>query len=95
MKTLRNKADLDTELAALRALNKSIGWVGTSGALHEGHLSLLRHASSENDAVIMFWTGEMSFPWADASNPSYPRDHEKDAAMAASAGAHLLYIPRG
>ncbi|HDZ57855.1 MAG TPA: pantothenate synthetase [Pseudomonas xinjiangensis] len=95
MKILRHKADLDAELTALRAQNKSIGWVGTSGALHEGHLSLLRHAGSENDAVIMFWTGDMAFPWAGISNPSYPRDYEKDAAMAASAGAKLLYIPRG
>jgi pantoate--beta-alanine ligase len=95
VKILRNKADLQQELDTLRAAGKSIGWVGTSGALHEGHLSLLRHAGSENDAVIMFWTGDMSFPWAAKSNPSYPRDYEKDSAMAESAGADLLYIPRG
>jgi pantoate--beta-alanine ligase len=95
MLTLRRKADLERELDALHTLGKSIGWVGTSGALHEGHLSLLRHAKTENDVVMMFWTGEMAFPWAAKSNPSYPRDYERDSAMAESAGADFLYIPQG
>jgi pantoate--beta-alanine ligase len=95
MKTLRKKADLEKDLAALHAAGKSIGWVGTSGALHEGHLSVLRQAKTENEVAMMFWTGEMAFPWAAKSNPSYPRDYERDRAMAESAGADLLYIPQG
>lgn len=95
MQTLRTAAELKQEMAAIRATGKTIGWVGTSGALHDGHLSLVRHAGSENDVVVMTWTGEMSFPWTPKSNPSYPRDHEKDSAMAAGAGVDVLYIPNG
>ena len=92
---VRDKAVLDEALGAFRAAGKSIGFVGTSGALHAGHLSLLRQAAGENDVAIMFWTGEMAFPWAAGSNPAYLRDVERDAALARGAGASLLYIPRG
>ncbi|MCW2528409.1 MAG: Pantoate--beta-alanine ligase [Pseudonocardiales bacterium] len=95
MKVIRTIAEVKQEAQAARADGKTIGWVGTSGALHEGHLSLVRHAGSENDLVMMFWTGEMAFPWTQKSNPSYPRDNEKDSAMAAAGGVDILYIPNG
>ncbi|MES2756538.1 MAG: pantoate--beta-alanine ligase [Pseudomonadota bacterium] len=92
---VRDRAVLDEALGAFRSAGQSIGFVGTSGALHAGHLSLLRQASAENHVAIMFWTGEMAFPWAAGSNPAYLRDVERDAALARGAGAGLLYIPRG
>lgn len=95
MKTIRHVDELVATLRAHRDESRKIGWVGTSGALHDGHLSLLRRAKADNDVVVMTWTGGMSFPWAGSSNPSYGRDEARDAAMAASAGADLLYTPIG
>jgi pantoate--beta-alanine ligase len=95
VKVIRDKAELQQEMRTAREAGKSIGFVGTSGALHDGHLSLVRHAAAQNDVALMIWTGEMSFPWAEKSNPSYPRDYDRDSAMAADAGADVLYIPRG
>jgi pantoate--beta-alanine ligase len=95
VKTVRTLAEIKQEARAAHLAGQTIGWVGTSGALHDGHLSLVRHAAAENDLVFMFWTGEMAFPWTEKSNPSYPRDHAKDSAMAEGAGVDVLYIPNG
>jgi pantoate--beta-alanine ligase len=95
MKTIRHIEELVRTLQGHRAEGRSIGWVGTSGALHDGHLSLVRHAKAGNDVAMMTWTGGMSFPWAGSSNPSYGRNEDRDAAMASGAGLDLLYIPIG
>jgi pantoate--beta-alanine ligase len=95
MQVIRDVAKLQSELRAVRESGRTIGYVGTSGALHDGHLALVRHAARENDVALMFWTGEMSFPWAEKSNPSYARDFDRDGAMAAGAGCDIIYIPRG
>ncbi|MDB5883998.1 MAG: hypothetical protein JWR74_169 [Polaromonas sp.] len=95
MKTIRHVDELVRTLQAHRAEGRSIGWVGTSGALHDGHLSLVRQAKAGNDIALMTWTGSMSFPWAGSSNPSYGRNEDRDAALASGAGLDLLYIPIG
>jgi pantoate--beta-alanine ligase len=95
MKILRHVEEVSEALREVRAQGKSIGWMGTSGAMHDGHLSLVRQAKRENDIALMSWTGNMSFPWAGDSNPSYGRNEERDAAMAESAGTDLLYLPIG
>jgi pantoate--beta-alanine ligase len=95
MKTIRHMDELVRTLASHRAEGRSVGWIGTSGALHDGHLSLVRQAKLHNDIAMMTWTGTMSFPWAGSSNPSYGRDEGRDAAMASGAGLDLLYIPIG
>ncbi len=95
MRTIRHLEELVRTLRSHRAEGRSIGWVGTSGALHDGHLSLVRQAKNGNDIALMTWTGGMSFPWAGSSNPSYGRDEDRDAAMAGGAGLDLLYIPIG
>jgi len=95
VKVIRTIAEVKAAAVAARAAGQRIGWVGTSGALHDGHLSLVRHAAADNELVLMFWTGEMAFSWTQKSNPSYPRDHARDLAMAEGAGVDVLYIPDG
>jgi pantoate--beta-alanine ligase len=95
MKVLHHVDELTGELRALRAQGKTIGWMGTSGAMHDGHLSLVRQAKAENDIALMSWTGNMSFAWAGSSNPSYGRDEARDSELAESAGADFLYLPIG
>ncbi|MBT8258319.1 MAG: pantoate--beta-alanine ligase [Bacteroidia bacterium] len=53
MKVFRQKANLDVTLDSLRRSNQKIGFVPTMGALHQGHLSLVRRALDENDKVVV------------------------------------------
>jgi pantoate--beta-alanine ligase len=93
MRTLRSVADLRATLKPVRRDGRSIGLVPTMGALHEGHLSLVRRARAENDVVVvsLFVNPAQFAPTEDLA--AYPRDEERDARLAADAGADLLFAP--
>jgi pantoate--beta-alanine ligase len=78
-------------LAPLRA--GSIGLVPTMGALHEGHLALLRAARAENDTVVMsLFVNPAQF--AESSDLArYPRDEERDLELAREAGVDVVFAP--
>jgi len=63
------------------------------GALHEGHLSLVRSARDECDVVVvsLFVNPSQFGPGEDLE--VYPRDEERDAGLAAEAGADVLFAP--
>ncbi len=73
--------------------NGTIGLVPTMGALHEGHLSLLRAARAACDTVVMsLFVNPAQFD--DAGDLSgYPTDEERDFAAAAAAGVDLVFAP--
>jgi len=93
VKFVRAKGDLLSLLADARREGLSIGLVPTMGYLHEGHLSLLRAARAECDLVVMslFVNPTQFAPGEDLDR--YPRDEERDAALAAEAGVDLVYAP--
>jgi len=93
VKFVRAKDELRAELAVARRDGRSIGLVPTMGYLHEGHLSLLRTARAECDLVVMslFVNPTQFGPGEDLDR--YPRDEERDAELAAEAGADLIYAP--
>ncbi len=73
--------------------DRSHAVVPTMGALHDGHLTLVREALTKADRVIAtIFVNPKQFA-ANEDLSRYPRDEEGDLAMLASAGAHLAYIP--
>ncbi len=71
----------------------TVGLVPTMGALHEGHLSLIRRAAAENDTVVVSVFVNPAQFTDPADLARYPRDLDRDAALAFEAGASLIYAP--
>ena len=84
---------LRAQVAAWRAEGLKIGLVPTMGALHEGHLSLVRLAAAGADRVVasLFVNPTQFAPHEDLD--AYPRDEARDAQLLAETGCHLLYAP--
>ena len=93
MRTVRTVAELRAALAPERRAGRTIGLVPTMGALHEGHLSLIRAARAASDVVVvsLFVNPAQFDDGADLA--AYPRTEEQDAAAAAATGADLLFAP--
>ncbi|HVC06034.1 MAG TPA: pantoate--beta-alanine ligase [Solirubrobacterales bacterium] len=91
--TIRSKAELRDALSDARANGRSVGLVPTMGCLHQGHLSLLRAAHAECDVVVMSLFVNPTQFGPDEDLDRYPRDEERDARLAADAGAALIYAP--
>lgn len=90
---VRSLAELRSIVAGWREEKSSIAVVPTMGALHEGHLSLVRAALAKADRVIVtLFVNPKQFNSA-ADLAAYPRTEHDDAARLGSLGAHLLYAP--
>ena len=93
MKALRTVADLRGELAPSRRAGLRIGLVPTMGALHEGHLSLIRAARGDCHVVVVsLFVNPAQFDEA-ADLERYPRGEDRDRALAEHAGADILFVP--
>jgi pantoate--beta-alanine ligase len=77
----------------LKRRNKTIGFVPTMGALHEGHLSLIRQANKENDIIVVsIFVNPIQFgPREDFS--CYPRPLKEDRALCLKQKVDLLFYP--
>ena len=93
MRTVRTVPELRAALDEPRRAGVAIGLVPTMGALHEGHLSLIRRARSECGVVVVsLFVNPTQFNEA-GDLRAYPRDEGRDAALAAEAGADILFAP--
>ena len=84
--------DLRAFLDKVRGSGQQVGMVGTSGAMHEGHLSLIRRAAEENDITALFWGGRSAADWM-ASQVGPGGDAGRDFALAESAGLDIVFAP--
>ncbi|MCB0576710.1 MAG: pantoate--beta-alanine ligase, partial [Saprospiraceae bacterium] len=93
MLIFKKVADLQAWLNGERNTGKSIGFAPTMGALHDGHLDLVRMAKKECDrAVVSIFVNPTQF-----NDPKdlekYPRTPEKDAALLIGVDCDVLFIP--
>jgi pantoate--beta-alanine ligase len=93
MSVVRTVAELRSALAPARRAGVEIGLVPTMGALHDGHLSLIGHARERCGLVVvsLFVNPAQFNEGSDLER--YPRRERDDAALAAAAGADVLFAP--
>jgi len=76
-----------------RSSGRSVAFVPTMGALHDGHLQLVREARRlADDVVLSVFVNPMQFN-VRSDFEKYPRDMDADAALATAAGVSVLYAP--
>jgi pantoate--beta-alanine ligase len=93
METIDSIRKLKQRLTKLKAQGKEIGVVPTMGALHEGHLSLIQKARTENDVVVLsIFVNPIQFDRKD-DYQGYPRDLARDKELASTEGVDVLFIP--
>jgi pantoate--beta-alanine ligase len=91
--SVRSVAELRAEVRHWKGAGERVGLVPTMGALHDGHLSLIRRAKQSAERVVasLFVNPTQFGPNEDFE--AYPRDEARDAELLASVGCDLLYAP--
>ncbi len=89
----RTKKEFFRYYKLIKEHHKTVGFVPTMGALHEGHLSLIKCSNKENDfTVVSIFVNPTQF-----NNPddlkNYPRDEEKDSDLLLAASCDIVFIP--
>ncbi len=93
MRIITEPTEMQSIAESLRLQHQFIGVVMTMGALHEGHLSLVRLAKKKAGIVIMTVFVNPTQFGPDEDFERYPRPFEQDSALARSAGVDYLFAP--
>ncbi len=93
MEIIKGVVEMQQIAEDYRFKGKSIGLIPTMGALHEGHLTLIRRCRAENDVVIMsLFVNPSQFHRRDDLE-RYPRDLEGDSRLARATGVDIMFAP--
>jgi pantoate--beta-alanine ligase len=95
VKRILTVAEMKAACREVTRAGKTLGFVPTMGALHDGHLSLVRASKSQCDVTaVSIYVNPLQFgPTEDLDK--YPRDLEGDAAMLERLGVDLLFFSLG
>jgi pantoate--beta-alanine ligase len=93
MEVLRDKASMRSWSRAQRAAGRRVGFVPTMGALHEGHLVLVREAMARADVVVVSVYVNPSQFGPNEDLDRYPRDEAGDLAKLEALGCHAAFFP--
>lgn len=95
MKLYKSASKLTTYLKNLQTGDNgvSVGFVPTMGALHEGHLSLIRSSVSDNDITVCSIFVNPSQFGEEADLVTYPKPIEQDIDLLMNAGCDILFLP--
>jgi pantoate--beta-alanine ligase len=93
MQTVSTRTDLANALTLLKSGGKTLALVPTMGALHEGHMTLVRQARAHADRVaVSIFVNPRQFG-ANEDLAAYPRTMAQDSALLRAAGVDLLWAP--
>lgn len=93
MKLIHSVAELQAELSAAKQAGKTIGFVPTMGAIHQGHISLLKIAQQKADfTVVSIFINPLQFGEGEDFD-HYPRTVGVDARLLTDAEADVLFAP--
>lgn len=93
MKVISSVVDVQNELFTHRKEGRTVGLVPTMGALHEGHVSLVRRSMAENDVtVVSVFVNPTQFN-DKGDLARYPRDLDKDCALLEKCGTDIVFAP--
>lgn len=93
MQIIRTIKNLRNAINRAKLKDKTIGFVPTMGALHQGHLSLMRQAVKDNDIVVVsiFVNPTQFGPKEDFKK--YPRNLKQDARLCRKVGVDIIFYP--
>ena len=93
MIVVRRVDELRAVIRAARVRGERIAFVPTMGALHDGHLALMRRARKDGECVVVsLFVNPAQFTEA-ADLDGYPRDEARDVRLLESVGVHVLFAP--
>ncbi len=93
MEVIRTAAGFQKACQLVRADGRSLGFVPTMGAFHDGHVSLIERARTEREAVaVSIFVNPLQFS-SEEDLAAYPRDEARDLSIAQEQGVDVVFTP--